>query len=95
MDLLRYDFGYEWPWTWGHAIATLVFAGCAVGLYRARWRRAGALFAPSAFVMAETLAAESVPSAVRGVSGTAVRGAVSQGARAESASVIEATIVPG
>ena len=36
-------------------------------------------FAPSAFVMAETLAAESVPSAVRGVSGTAVRGAVSQG----------------
>lgn len=52
-------------------------------------------FAPSAFVMAETLAAESVPSAVRGVSGTAVRGAVSQGARAESASVIEATSTKG
>ena len=45
MDLLRYDFGYEWPWTWGHAIAALVFTVCAVGLYRARWRRAGAVFA--------------------------------------------------
>jgi SAM-dependent methyltransferase len=45
MDLLRYDFGYEWPWTWGHAIAALVFTVLAVALYRARWRRAGALVA--------------------------------------------------
>lgn len=41
MDLLRYDFGYEWPWTWGHVIAAAVFTVLAVGLYRARWRRVG------------------------------------------------------
>lgn len=45
MDLLRYDFGYEWPWTWGHALAAVAFAALAVGLYRGRRRRAGAVFA--------------------------------------------------
>jgi hypothetical protein len=51
--------------------------------------------APSAYVMAETLAAKSVPNIVRGVSGTAARGAVGQGTRAESASVIEALTTKG
>ena len=45
MDLLRYDFGYEWPWTWGHAIAAMTFTALAVVLYRARWRRAGGVAA--------------------------------------------------
>jgi ubiquinone/menaquinone biosynthesis C-methylase UbiE len=45
MDLLRYDFGYEWPWTWGHAIAAVIFTVLAVALYRARWRRAGGVLA--------------------------------------------------
>lgn len=26
MDLLRYDFGYEWPWTLGHLLGAAVFA---------------------------------------------------------------------
>lgn len=34
-DLLRYDFGYAWPWTWGHAMAAAVFALAAVGFWRA------------------------------------------------------------
>lgn len=45
MDLLRYDFGYEWPWTWGHMIAAVCFGALAAGLVRVRWRRAGALCA--------------------------------------------------
>ncbi|MBL8137760.1 MAG: class I SAM-dependent methyltransferase [Acidobacteria bacterium] len=45
MDLLRYDFGYEWPWTWGHMIAAVCFTALAAGLVRVRWRRAGALCA--------------------------------------------------
>jgi len=45
MDLLRYDFGYEWPWTWGHAIAAMASTALAVVLYRARWRRAGGIVA--------------------------------------------------
>jgi ubiquinone/menaquinone biosynthesis C-methylase UbiE len=45
MDLLRYDFGYEWPWTWGHMIAAVCFGALAAGLFRVRWRRAGALCA--------------------------------------------------
>jgi SAM-dependent methyltransferase len=39
MDLFRYDFGYEWPWTWGHAIAAMTFAALALLLYRAAWKR--------------------------------------------------------
>lgn len=42
MDLLRYDFGYEWPWTWGHALAALVLTVLAATLYRSGRRRAGA-----------------------------------------------------
>jgi hypothetical protein len=51
--------------------------------------------APSAFVMAETLAAESVPGLARGASGTAAKAAVSQGARVETASVIETATTQG
>jgi len=39
MDLFRYDFGYEWPWTWGHAIAAIVLTALAVALYRLAWKR--------------------------------------------------------
>lgn len=35
MDLLTYDFGYAWPWTWGHAMAAGVFGLAAAGLWRA------------------------------------------------------------
>jgi SAM-dependent methyltransferase len=45
MDLLRYDFGYEWPWTWGHALAALAFAALAVLLYRLTFRGWSALCA--------------------------------------------------
>ncbi len=38
MDLLRYDFGYEWPRTWGHAIAALVFTTLAVTFARLAWK---------------------------------------------------------
>ena len=51
--------------------------------------------APSAFVMSETLAFESLPTAVRGAFGTAAKGAVSMGARAEAVSVIETTAAQG
>lgn len=40
MDLFRYDFGYEWPWTLGHVIAAACFALGAVAAWRAGWRRA-------------------------------------------------------
>jgi SAM-dependent methyltransferase len=33
MDLFRYDFGYAWPWTWGHGIAAIICAGLAVALW--------------------------------------------------------------
>lgn len=39
MDLFRYDFGYEWPWTWGHALAALAFTALAVLLHRLAYRR--------------------------------------------------------
>lgn len=45
MDLLRYDFGYEWPWTWGHAIAALLFGLLAAGLYRVGRRKTSAVCA--------------------------------------------------
>lgn len=35
MDYFRYDFGYAWPWTWGHAIAAAIFAAAAVAAWRA------------------------------------------------------------
>lgn len=33
MDLFRYDFGYAWPWTWGHALAAVLFMLLAMGLW--------------------------------------------------------------
>jgi SAM-dependent methyltransferase len=45
MDLLRYDFGYEWPWTWGHALAALAFTALAVLLHRLAVRRWSAVCA--------------------------------------------------
>lgn len=33
-DYFRYDFGYAWPWTWGHVIAAVVFALAAVAAWR-------------------------------------------------------------
>jgi len=38
MDLLRYDFGYEWPWTWGHAIAALILTALAIILAKLAWK---------------------------------------------------------
>ena len=29
MDFFKYDFDYAWPWTYGHLIAAIVFAGLA------------------------------------------------------------------
>jgi SAM-dependent methyltransferase len=39
MDVFRYDFGYEWPWVWGHAIGALVFALLACALWAFARRR--------------------------------------------------------
>ncbi|MFN7976808.1 MAG: class I SAM-dependent methyltransferase [Vicinamibacterales bacterium] len=39
MDLFRYDFGYAWPWTWGHLIAAAILAVATVGLASAGRRR--------------------------------------------------------
>lgn len=39
MDLFRYDFGYAWPWTWGHLIAAAIFAVATVALASAGRRR--------------------------------------------------------
>lgn len=38
-DYFAYDFGYAWPWTWGHAIGALVFASLAIGCRWLAWRR--------------------------------------------------------
>ena len=51
--------------------------------------------APRAIVLGETLAAKSVPGLLRSVSGTAYRGAVSQGTYAKAASVIKTTATQG
>lgn len=39
MDLFRYDFGYAWPWTFGHLIAAAIFAVMTAGLVAAGRRR--------------------------------------------------------
>jgi len=39
MDFFKYDFDYSWPWTYGHLIAALVFAGFASLAYRLHWTR--------------------------------------------------------
>jgi SAM-dependent methyltransferase len=47
MDFFRYDFDYAWPWTYGHLIAAIGFAGLAWVAHWLRWTRlmfiAGAL----------------------------------------------------
>ena len=35
----QYDFGYSWPWTYGHLAVASVFALLAVTVYRLKWRR--------------------------------------------------------
>jgi SAM-dependent methyltransferase len=45
MDLFRYDFGYEWPWTFGHLIAAAVFALAAFAAWRVARPRLGFVFA--------------------------------------------------
>ncbi len=45
MDLFRYDFGYEWPWTFGHLIAAAVFALAAFAAWRVARPRFGLIFA--------------------------------------------------
>ena len=42
MDLFRYDFGYTWPWTYGHLLASVGFAALAALAWWLR-RRAIAL----------------------------------------------------
>jgi SAM-dependent methyltransferase len=44
-DWLRYDFGYDWPWTMGHAMAAGVFALATWGAWRARRRWLALVFA--------------------------------------------------
>jgi SAM-dependent methyltransferase len=44
LDYFRYDFGYEWPWTWGHVIAAAVFCVLAVLASGMRWRRTSTVF---------------------------------------------------
>jgi SAM-dependent methyltransferase len=39
MDVFRYDFGYEWPWTLGHLIAAAVFALALVAAWKASAKR--------------------------------------------------------
>jgi SAM-dependent methyltransferase len=44
-DYFRYDFGYEWPWTWGHVIVAAVFCALAALAQAMRWRRSSTVFA--------------------------------------------------
>ncbi len=45
MSFFRYDFGYAWPWTWGHLIAAGFFGAIALVLWRlGRPRWLAALF---------------------------------------------------
>ena len=39
MDFFKYDFNYAWPWTYGHLIAAIVFAGLAALAYWLNWTR--------------------------------------------------------
>ena len=39
MDFFKYDFDYAWPWTYGHLIAAIVFAGLAALAYWLNWAR--------------------------------------------------------
>ena len=37
MDWLRYDFGYDWPWTLGHIVPIVIFGVLVVVAVRRRW----------------------------------------------------------
>lgn len=39
MDVSRYDFGYAWPWNYGHLIAVVSFGLLAVLVWRYGWPR--------------------------------------------------------
>ena len=39
MDFFRYDFDYSWPWTYGHLIAAVLFAGLASIAYWMHWTK--------------------------------------------------------
>ena len=39
MDIFRYDFGYAWPWTYGHLIASVVFCLLAWLAQGRKWPR--------------------------------------------------------
>src|SRR5438105_124649 len=39
MDVFRYDFGYTWPWTYGHLIAAALFGLLTVLAIWLRWAR--------------------------------------------------------
>ncbi len=41
----RVDFGYTWPWTWGHLVPAALFAAAAVLAWRLRARRTAAVLA--------------------------------------------------
>ena len=38
-DFFKYDFGYTWPWAYGHVIAALVFLLIGVLAWRLGWGR--------------------------------------------------------
>ena len=35
----QYDFGYSWPWTYGHLVIAVVFAFVGSVAFRLKWRR--------------------------------------------------------
>ena len=46
MNPFEYDFGYGWPWNYGHLIAVFAFGALAVLAWRLSWPRwVGALSA--------------------------------------------------
>jgi SAM-dependent methyltransferase len=45
MDVFRYDFGYDWPWTYGHLIVAALCAASAALAWRLRRRVAAGLAA--------------------------------------------------
>jgi SAM-dependent methyltransferase len=57
MVVFRYDFGYEWPWTYGHLI---VAASCAGGVALAWYLRRRALAGVAAAVVVWALAGSAI-----------------------------------
>lgn len=39
IDFFKYDFGYSWPWSYGHLVAAAVFLLLAAVAWRLEWRR--------------------------------------------------------